>query len=220
MELWMTLLVALLFMIFFGGLSLVRKEPVTIRFAAECLGLTALAYLIYWTTHYLVSPVLFLFILYIVTMRAQILIDLGTYLARRGNYGVAERLYEASQRLGVGGASSCVARINLGTCYLKEQRLEDAEKVLRAIADDADKGLIGPKHEAACRYNLGLVLLRSGKTAEAVRQLNKVEELLPASMYGVGARAELKRYREGISGTGKEVPPAPGADAGNPKQEA
>ena len=220
MGTWLVLLMVLLFAVFFGGLSLVRREPLTIRFAVECLGLTAAAYLIYWITGWLVSPVLFLLILYIVTMRAQILIDAGTFVARRGNFGVAERFFRAAQRMGAGDSCKYVARINIGTCFLKEQRLEESIQVLREIAEDADKGLLGPKHEAACRYNLGLALMRSGKTAEAVHQFNEVEELLPASMYAVGARAELKRYRQTVSAAGGDVPPGSDSDASKPKEEA
>ena len=202
METWLVLLVALLFIIFFGGLALVRREPLPIRFALECLGLTALAYLIYWATRYLISPVLFLLILYIVTMRAQILTDAGTFLARRGNFKMAERFYNLAQRVGVGDAAKCVARINIGTCYLKEGRLKESVDVLRAVAEEADKGQMGPKHEAACRYNLGLALMRSGKTAEGIHQLSEVIELLPASMYAVGARSELKRHRQAAPSAG------------------
>ena len=219
MDQWLVLLVALLFVALFGGLSLVRKEPLSIRFAAECLGLTAIAYIIYGATRYLVSPVLFLLILYVVTMRAQILIDLGTVLARRGNCALAERLYEAAQGAGAGGSVKYVAKINIGSCLVKEKRLDEAVQLLRGIADEAEKGQVAPKYEAACRYNLGLALLRSGRSAEGVRQLNLVEELLPASIYGVGARAELKRYRQTASAAGGDVPPAPESDAGKPKQE-
>lgn len=212
MEVWLVLLVGLLFVIFFGGLAMVRKEPMPLRFVFECLGLTTLAYLIYWATSYLVSPVVFLLILYIVTMRAQILTDVGTFLARRGNFGMAERFYSIAQRVGMGDSAKCVAQINIGTCYLKQGRFKESLEVLRAVAELADKGLMGPKHEAACRYNLGLALMRSGHTAEAVHQLSEVEELLPASMYGVGARAELKRYRKAATSADGEVEAAPEPD--------
>ena len=217
---WIVLLVGLLFVALFGVLSFIRKEPLSIRFAVECLGLTALAYIIYWATRWLISPIAFLLILYLVTMRAQILVDLGTVFARRGSFGLAKRLYEAAQRMGTADFSKVVARINIGSCLLKEKRLEEAIQVLRGVAVDAEKGLLAPKHEAACRYNLGLALMRSGKTAEAVHQLNLVEELLPASIYGVGAKAELKRYRQAASAPGDIAAPAPDPEANKPKQEA
>jgi hypothetical protein len=45
-----------------------------------------------------------------------------------------------------------------------------------------------------------------------VHQLSEVEELLPASMYGVGARAELKRYRKAATSADGEVEATPEPD--------
>ncbi len=213
MGLWLNLLLALLYIVLFGGLGLLRREPLSLRFAVEGLLFTALIYAIYWASGYLMSPVLFIILLYIVTMRAQVLVDAGNMVARMGKWNLARRLYSLGERLSVSDPSRWAARINTGACFLKEGRLEEAIRALTALVGNADKGNLPPKHEAACRYNLGLALMRSGQCAEAVHQLNEVIELLPGSLYAIGASAELKRYRKSVAGQEKSQEPTPGNDA-------
>ncbi|MDH7488559.1 MAG: tetratricopeptide repeat protein [Anaerolineae bacterium] len=197
---WLVLLMALLYIVVFGGLGLLRREPLSLRFAVESLAFTALIYGIYWVSGFLMSPVLFVLLLYVITMRAQILVDAGNLVARMGKWDLARSLYGLGERLSVSDPSRWAARINTGACFLKEGRLEEAVQSLAALVGNADRGNLPPKHEAACRYNLGLALMRSGKCAEAVHQLNEVIELLPGSVYAIGASAELKRYRQKTSG--------------------
>ncbi|MGB9593487.1 MAG: tetratricopeptide repeat protein [Anaerolineae bacterium] len=200
---WMVLLVGLLYIVAFGALGLVRREPLSLRFAVESLGFTALIYGIYWVSGFLMSPILFLILLYVLTMRAQILVDVGNLAVRRGRWDMARGLYRLGERLSVADPSRWAARINTGASFLKEGRLEEAIQALSPLLENAEKGRLAPKHEAACRYNLGLALMRSGRCAEAVHQLNEVVELLPGSIYAIGANAELKRYRKTATGQDK-----------------
>lgn len=212
MGVWLTLLLGLLYVVLFGGLSLLRREPLSLRFAVESLAFTALVYVIYWVSGFMLHPVFFVVLLYLLTMRAQLLIDLGNMAARTGRWSLARRLYAAGEAIAMGDPSRWAARINCGACFLKEGRLEDAIQTLTSLIGNANKGNLSPKHEAACRYNLGLALMRSGRAAEAVHQLNEVVELLPGSVYAVGASAELKRYRKASAEQGK--PTDPNANAG------
>jgi tetratricopeptide (TPR) repeat protein len=196
MGLWLIVLEGLLFILLFGGLTLIRKEPLSVRFAVEGLAFTGLVAGLYWLTGFLLDPVLFLVLLYLIVMRSRILIDVGNLLARRGKIESARRLYGWAGRLGVEDSSKYVAQINLGACLVREKRLEEAIDVLRPVVQEAEESKLGPKYEAAARYNLGFALMRSGESAEAVRQLNEVIELLPASVYATGAMAELKRHKE------------------------
>jgi tetratricopeptide (TPR) repeat protein len=204
---WLVLLVALLFILLFGGLALLRKEPLSIRAAVEGLILTGLVYLAYWVTGVLMNPVLFLIILYLVTMRSRVLVDLANMVARRGRFDLAHRLYGWAERVGHEASTKYVSRINLGACLLKERNLERAIEVLSSVEQEAKDGNLGIKYEAACRYNLGIALMRSGRTSEAVHQLNEVLDLLPASIYAIGARSELKRHRQATSGAGETSEP-------------
>lgn len=213
MGLWLNLLLGLLYIVLFGGLGLLRREPLSLRFAVEGLAFTALIYAIYWVSGFLMSSVLFIILLYMVTMRAQVLVDAGNMVARMGKWNLARSLYGLGERLSVSDPSRWAARINTGACFLKEGRLEEAIHALTALVGNADKGNLPPKHEAACRYNLGLALMRSGKCAEAVHQLNEVIELLPGSIYAIGASAELKRYRKSVAGREESQECTPGNDA-------
>lgn len=196
---WLILLLGLLYVVLFGGLSLLRREPLSLRFAGESLAFTALIYLIYGISGFMLHPVLFIVLLYVLTMRAQLLIDLGNMAARTGQWSLARRLYDAGAAISISEAGRCAARINTGACFLKEGRLAEAIRVLADLMESVEKGRMGPKHEAACRYNLGLALMRSGKSAEAVHQFNEVIDLLPGSIYAIGAGAELKRYRKALA---------------------
>ncbi len=193
---WWIVLEGLLFILLFGGLTLIRKEPLSIRFALEGLAFTALMIGLYLLTGVLIDPVLFLVLLYLLVMRARVLIDIGNFLVKRGKAESARRLYEWAGRLGAEESSKYVSQINLGACLLREGRLDEAVAMLRPVVEKAEESKLGPKYEAAARYNLGFALMRSGKTAEAVHQLNEVLELLPASVYATGARAELKRHQQ------------------------
>lgn len=195
MGLWLIVLEGLLFILLFGGLTLIRKEPLSVRFAVEGLAFTGLVAGLYWLTGFLLDPVLFLVLLYLLVMRSRILIDAGNLLARRGKIESARRLYGWAGRLGVEDSSKYVAQINLGACLVREKRFEEAIDALRPVVQEAEESKLGPKYEAAARYNLGFALMRSGATAEAVHQLNEVIELLPASVYATGAMAELKRHK-------------------------
>lgn len=203
MGIWLTLLLGLLYVGLFGGLALLRREPLSLRFAGESLAFTALVYIIYWVSGFMLHPVLFIALLYLLTMRAQLAIDLGNAAARMGRWSLARRLYDAGEAIALGDASRWAARINRGACSLKEGRLEEAIQILTGLIGNADKGNLSPKHEAACRYNLGLALMRSGRSAEAVHQFNEVIDLLPGSIYAIGASAELKRYRKASAEQGK-----------------
>jgi tetratricopeptide (TPR) repeat protein len=213
---WLILLLALVFVLVFAGLSLLRRESVSTRFALESLGFTALVYLLYWATGTLLHPFLFVVLLYLLTMRSRVLIDLGNVLARRGNFAPAHKMYELAARIGIDDFSRYVSRINQGVCFLKEKRLKESIAALQGVLAKADEAKLGAKQEAACRYNLGVALMRDGQAAEAVRQFNLVLELLPASLYAVGARNELKRY-QGAARPPAE-PPQSGGDS-SPRSE-
>lgn len=204
---WLIVLEGLLFILLFGGLTLIRKEPLSVRFAVEGLAFTGLVMGIYWLTGFLLDPVLFLVLLYVLVMRSRILIDVGNFLARRGRMDSARRFYAWAGSVGVEDSSKYVAQINLGACLVRERKLDEAIAVLSPVVQEAEESKLGPKYEAAARYNLGFALMRSGKTAEAVRHLNEVLELLPASVYATGAKAELKRHQEAVQ-TSKGRPPA------------
>jgi len=212
---WLIVLEGLLFILVFGGLALIRKEPLSVRFAVEGLVFTGLVMGLYGLTGFLLDPVLFLVLLYLLVMRSRILIDLGNFLAKRGKLDSARRLYTWAGHVGVEDSSKYVAQINLGACLVRERQLDEAIDILRPVVQEAEKSKLGPKYEAAARYNLGFALMRSGKTAEAVHHLNEVLELLPGSVYATGARAELNRHQQAAQSS---KGPSPAANEGSDTQ--
>jgi hypothetical protein len=194
---WLILLEGLLFIALFGGLQFLRREGFSLRFAAESLVFTLVVLAVYWLTGMLLNAFVFLVLLYVITMRARILVDLANSLARRERFGAAHSLYGWAERAGTDAPGKQAARINLGACLVKEKRTKEAIDVLRAVLNE--NGKLAPKLEVACRYNLGLAFIRDGRPGEGVPLLNDVLELMPTSVYAIGARSELKRYRNAMA---------------------
>ncbi|MGQ9492341.1 MAG: tetratricopeptide repeat protein [Anaerolineae bacterium] len=187
------LFVALLFILGFGGLSWLRGEGLPGYFAWEALGFTAVVLLITWATKVTMSPVLFLVLLYLFTMRARLLIDLGNAFSTRGIHRQALSLFHLALRLDHDAFSQAIGQINIGVLLIRQERFEEAIALLSKVLTHMPRGRGGPKYEAACRYNLGLAYLRSGQEAKAVEQFNEVIQLLPQSLYARSAEAALKK---------------------------
>nr|MBC7244675.1 tetratricopeptide repeat protein [Chloroflexota bacterium] len=185
-------LVALLFILGFGGLSWMRGEGLPGHFAWEVLGLTGVVLLITWAARVAIHPVLFLVLVYLFTMRARLLIDVGNAFLARGAYGQALSLFHLALRLDRDAFSQAIGQINIGVVLIRQKRFEEAIALLSDVLAHMPHGRGGPKYEAACRYNLGLAYLRTGQEAKAVEQLNEVIQLLPHSLYARGSEAVLK----------------------------
>lgn len=186
-------LVALLFILGFGGLSWLRGEGLPGRFAWEVLGFTGITLLITWAMRVPISPILFLILVYLFTMRARLLVDLGNAFSSRGSYDQALSLFRVALRLDSDAFSQAIARINMGVVWIRQKRFEEAIALLSDVLAHIPHGRGGPKYEAACRYNLGMAYLRTGQGAKAVEQFNEVIRLMPHSLYARSAEAILQR---------------------------
>ncbi len=195
----LTPLVGLLYILIFGGLSLLRREGLSNQFALEGLAITAAAAFFSLATGIPLHPILFLVILYLVTMRARLLVDAGNFLASRGRREAALSIYGWALRLWPNRASRAVVLINRGVVELQQGRLEAAIGSLEEALRAREHGRLGLKYEAACRYNLGLAYGRSGRESEASRELNEVMDLFPTSIYGQQASRALQErpWRQG-----------------------
>ncbi len=189
------LLIGLLFIALFGALSFIRRQGLSLRFALEGLAVTALAL---GARLFLlpVNPFLFLGVLYLVTMRVRLLVDVGNWLARQGHYERAMGLYDLALRLGPDQTGRQIAQINRGAALLCMGDPEAARRVLQE-ALGREEVRIGAQYQAAGHYNLGLACLRSGREAEGVHHLNQAIDILPYSVYGRAAARELERRRTG-----------------------
>ena len=197
---FMILVVGLIYIVGFGGISLVRREGLSVQFALEVLAITAIVELwIFLTGNYL-NPVIFLALIYIVSMRVRLLVDIGNMLSNRGRQRDAIRVLQFALRLFPDKSSRLVALVNMGIVQLRRKNPESAQELFEIVLKDAESGGLGIKYEAACRYNLGLALQRQGKDAEAVSQFSEVAIIYPTSLYGQAAEKalEIRRSRKQV----------------------
>jgi tetratricopeptide (TPR) repeat protein len=187
------ILEALIFALGFGVLTWLRGEGLPGRFAWEVLGLTAVILSLSWVARVPVHPVLFLVVIYLLTMRARLLVDLANALSARRKYEAALSVLGVAQRVASDPISQTLVQISIGVVWIRQKRFEEAVQLLSSTLQGIPAGRGGPKYEAACRYNLGLAHLRAEQESKAVEQFNAVIELLPNSLYAHGAQAALAR---------------------------
>jgi tetratricopeptide (TPR) repeat protein len=190
------LLIAGLFILVFGGLSFIRREGLSAQFALEGVALTALVVGGARLLNVALNPFLFLVILYAVTMRSRLTVDVANLLARRGSYEGAYRLYRLSLAWWPDASSRLIVQTNLGAAQLYEGQLEAAIRTLEGVLEVEKRPRLGLKYEAACRYNLGLAYEQKGESAKAIVEFNEVLDVLPGSAYAKAAQAAIKRRKK------------------------
>jgi tetratricopeptide (TPR) repeat protein len=190
------LLTALLFILVFGGLALMRREGLSVQFAVEALVLTALLVGGTWLAGTRLSPILLLIVLYVVTMRCRLLVDLATLLARRGRYEGAFRLYRLALALWPDKSSRLIILANQGAAELRSGQVEKAIGTLEGVLAPENHPHLGLRYEAATRYNLGWAFEKAGEDARAVREYNEVLDLFPGSVFAQAAGAALRRRKK------------------------
>ncbi|HEX2981625.1 MAG TPA: hypothetical protein VHO48_15270 [Anaerolineaceae bacterium] len=192
----MLLLIGLGYLVVFGGMSLLRREGFSVRFAVETIAVTLLLIVFNEFTKIRIQPVVFLILLYLVTMRVRLGIDLANSFARRGNYATAERLYALSGKLGADANARQLIRLNQATSRLQQGQAETAVQWLRELLQDGAQQGISRKNEAACHYNLGVAYRRLNREAEATVEFNAAIDISPVSEIARRAAAALKHGRE------------------------
>lgn len=197
------LLIGFLYILGFNLLSYLRHQGLSNRFILEGLLLTGLGALLALATP--INPLLFLLLLYLLTMRVRLLVDLGNAVAARGNPERALQIYDLALRLGADPVARRVAQINQGVALLKLDRNEEACQILREVVTDTSVRL-GAKYQAAACYNLGLACRRTGKEAEAIQRFNEAIDALPGSVYAYGARQALKKKKPEIENDTESQP--------------
>jgi len=176
-------------------MSLLRREGLSNQFAFEVLGITAVVEGGALLTGTTVNPILFLVVIYVLSMRARILVDFANLLSARGRQRDAMSLLQLALRLFPDRITRLIVLVNMGIVQLRRQSLESAQSLFEMVLEEAKAGGLGTKYEAACRFNLGLALQRQGKEAEAVRQFNETIDAFPNSIYSRAAEKALERRR-------------------------
>ncbi len=182
----------LLYILGFGGLSLLRRQGLSTRFAVEGLGVSLIGVALTWVFPRF-PPLLFLILLYLITMRVRLLVDLANTLLGRKRYRQAMAVYRIALHLWPDRVSRQIVLINRGVAELRAAEPATAYATLNeALADEEIK--FGAHYMAAGYYNLGLAARRIGREAEAIRRFNQAIDILPHSVYAQAAYRALQEH--------------------------
>jgi tetratricopeptide (TPR) repeat protein len=188
-------LIGLLYIVVFGGMSLLRREGLSIRFAVESVCITAIIVILVVLTSLQIHPVLFLLLLYMITMRVRIVVDLANVFARRGNYAQAERIYDLASHLWPDQTSDLIIKVNHAILLLQKNQINESISMFTEILSQANQGYLGVKYESAAHFNLGVAYLRNNNNSMATIEFNAVLDTWPASLYARRAQEALERQR-------------------------
>lgn len=195
------------FVVLFGAVSLLKREGLSRRFAIEAVIFTLIVSGITALTGIQTHPVLFLILIYLLTMRVRILVDLGNIFARRGQFELADKLYTLAEGLWPDSTNRLILKVNQGTSLLQQKKLDEAIAIFTDVLDHATQGHLGVKYEAAAHYNMGVAYLRKNMDARASIAFNAVVDTWPASEYARRAEVALERNRrKNNPSTSKENP--------------
>ena len=177
-------------------MSFLRREGLSTQFAIESFIITILVIGIAILTKTSVDPILFLIFIYLITMRGRLLVDLANFLSSRGRQRDAIKLLQWAMRLMPDHSTRLVIQVNMGIVQLMRKNPASAQALFEEVLQEMDeKGGLGIKYEAACRYNLGQALVQQGKESEAVRQFNETMIIFPNSIYSKAASNMLEQRR-------------------------
>lgn len=199
-------LIGLLYIVIFGGLALFRREGLSTRFAVEAIIITAVFTILAFLTSIQIHPVIFLILLYVITMRVRILSDLGIIFARRGNYNQAQRIYNLASHIWPDQTGDLIIKVNLATLLLQNKQLNESISIFTEVLSEANMPFLGVKYEAAAHYNLGVAYLRNENHSKAMIEFNDVLETWPASLYARRASEAMERLRKKITAPVDEKP--------------
>lgn len=202
----MTGLIGLLYILVFGGMSVLRREGLSIRFAVEAIIITVIAVVVITILAIPIHPVVFVLLLYLITMRVRILVDVANSFARRGNFVQADRIYSLASRLGPDMSSKLIVQVNRSIMLLQENKLDEAISAFAEILTQADSGYLGVKYESATHFNLAVAYLRKGNPSMATVEFNATIDTWPASLYAHRAEQALNRQRHKESTPAEDKP--------------
>jgi tetratricopeptide (TPR) repeat protein len=190
------LIVACLYILAFGALGHMRREGLSIQFALETAILTAVLVGASWLTGLPVNPFLFLIVLYLVTMRSRLVVDVANTLVRRERRAAAFRLYDLALALRPDPPARVVALTNRGAALAYTGQVEEAITTLEGVLAGGQGTGLGMKYEAAAHYNLGYAYELKGEDSKSVKHYNEAVDALPGSLYARAAEAALKRRKQ------------------------
>lgn len=200
-------LIGLSYIVVFGAMSFFKREGLSARFAVEALILTGIAVILVALTPIQIHPVIFLLLLYIITMRVRILVDLANTLANRGNTQRAEKIYDLAARMWPDQTNAFIVKVNHAILLVHKNQLDEAIASFTEVLSQASKGSLGVKYEAAAHYNLGVAYLRKESPYLAATQFKAVLDTWPVSVYATLAQKALDRLHNKTAAPIDDKPP-------------
>jgi len=190
----MLLIVGFTYILMWGGLTLLRREGLSFRFAVDAIAVTLIFSALAAWTGFQPHPILFLLVLYLITMRSRLCVDIANALAQRGQFRRADVLYNLAGRMWPDQSVAILILLNQGVSYLSRGDIDQAIALLDSVMQKAGEGYLGIKNKAAAHYNLGVAYLGKNKNALAVIEFNAVLDTWPASEYARRAAAALEKH--------------------------
>lgn len=189
-------LIACLYVVVFGGLSLLRREGLSAQLALESIVLTAILVGGSYAIGMPINAVLLLVVLYLVTMRSRLLVDVANLLARRGSHAAAFRLYQVSLAWLPDVSARLIVLANRGAAELHSGDVDKAIDTLESVLHSEQRSRLGIKYEAATNYNLAYAYEKAGEDAKASAHYHEAIDALPGSPYARAAESALQRRKE------------------------
>lgn len=189
------LLIALLYILVVGGLSALRREGFSLQFTVEVIVVAGLLMALSLVTGRVIHPVISLIVIYLITMRARLIVDLGNLLARRGYLRQAASLYDWALQLKPDDTGRQIITLNQAVHQLQQGQLPQATALLERLLT-ASQNPLSPKYEAAARYNLAVAHRRQGNEAKAIVEFNQAIDVMPGSLYASRAQIALEKSRQ------------------------
>ena len=185
--------IGLLYILVFSGMSILRRDKVSIRFVVESICITAITYALVAYTTLKIHSAIFLLVLYGVTLRTRLLVDLANSFARSGRNKQADKLYLFASRLWPDRTSKTIINVNRAIFLVQDNRLDESIALFTQLLKPEDKKYLSARFESAVHYNLGVAYLRQDNQSLAEIEFNTVIESWPTSPYTERSQQALDR---------------------------
>jgi tetratricopeptide (TPR) repeat protein len=190
------LIVGISYIVIFGVTAILKQEGISTQFMLEALTLTLLMAGGGYKTDSAVNPILFVFGLYLLTMRSRLLVDLAGLFSSRGRQRDAIRLLQVALGVWPDKPSRLIVLVNMGIIQLRRENPESAQSLLEMALEEGKHGGLGRRHEAAAHYNLGVIMRRQDKHPKAVKHFREAIKALPNSHFSKAAEEALEKQRK------------------------
>jgi tetratricopeptide (TPR) repeat protein len=185
--------IGLLYVLVFSGMSILRRERVSIRFVVESTCITAATYILVAYTPLQIHSAIFLLVLYGLTLRSRLLVDLANFFARSGRNKQADKVYQLASRLWPDETSKTIINVNRAIFLVQVNRLDESIALFTQLLNPEDKKNLSARYEAAVHYNLGVAYLRQNNHSLAEIEFKTVIDAWPTSPYAERSQRALER---------------------------